>query len=145
MEVELLAIALHRRLEQREVVERTREVRERLRIGRLRDRAGARAAVIGDRLSRHPGRVIVVRHDLGLPIGEHGELGLDHRCDPLVVLLSRGAQQRLVRDILDEGVLEHIPAVVPTANRIFGRHQLREAVSQRALVDLGDRRQQIVR
>ena len=52
----------------------------------------------------------MMRYQLRLGLGNLGKLRLQHLGNALMVLLSRALQERLIGGILDEGMLEDVPA-----------------------------------
>ena len=52
----------------------------------------------------------MMRQQLRLDLGNLGKLRLQHLGNTLMVLLARTLQERLIGGILDEGMLEDVPA-----------------------------------
>src|SRR5205823_6022522 len=70
-----------------------------------------------------------------------------HLCDPLMVLTPPALEQRLVRCLLYERMLEHIGGVRRYTARVkkLGTHQARQRPSQRRFIERADRQQYPVR
>ena len=92
----------------REHVERAREVADDLAVRRAPGRARARASPVQDGGLGQPRLRVVVRDQLRLLLRGLREALDEHARDALVVLLARAPEQRLVRGVLDQGVLEHV-------------------------------------
>ena len=80
-------------------------------IGRAVAGVLARLLPVGNGLLRASRLGIVMRQQLGLSLDDGGKLRLEHLSDALVVLLPGPLQQRLIRCVLDQSMLEDIGRV----------------------------------
>ena len=135
---------LGQRGEQRE---RASQVPDRLLVGRPLRRALAGPPVVRDRGRDHARLLVMPREHLGLGLGTLRETRLQCRADARVELLARSLQQRLVRRVLDQRVLEHERGVRRLAAHEQDARvdQPRQVPPQRRVVPIGDRREQRVR
>jgi hypothetical protein len=85
-----------------------------------------RALPVGNRVLRQTCLSVVVRQQFGLGGGDLGKAPLQHRSNALMVLLPRALEQRLIRRILDQGVLKTVGRLwrQPLLIQELRRHQL---------------------
>ena len=84
---------------------------DRFLVGRAPDGALAGALPVRNSLGTEPGLRVVMGYQLGLRLGGLRELRGQRFGNPLMILLTHGAQQRLVGGLLDERVLEQVSRV----------------------------------
>ena len=84
------------------------EMPNRFGIGRTLGSTLARLLPIGQGLCHQACLRIVMRQQLGLGLAEVGKAHLQYLRNALMVLLTGAAQQRLIRCVLDQGVLEEV-------------------------------------
>ena len=100
--------------------------------------------VVRDRRGGEPSCFRVPRDDLGLGPDALGEAFLQHLGDARVQLLARALEQRLVRRLLDQRMLEDVGGRgrLPAREEDFGIDQARQPVAQGGLVEPRHRREQ---
>ena len=108
LEAQLARVPLRTRRPRLEEDDRLSELPDRLLVRRARLRPLARPAVVRDRVVAAPRRLGVPRHHLGLGGDPLGEPLPQHVDDPPVELLARALEQRLVRRLLHQRVLERV-------------------------------------
>ena len=144
---QLARVALRTRRPRLEEDDRLPELPDRLLVRRARLRPLTRPAVVRDRVVAAPRRLGVPRHHLGLALDPLGELLPQHVDHPPVELLARALEQRLVRRLLHERVLERVRRLRRLAAH---EYQLRldetgQPPLQRPVVHVRHRFQQLVR
>ena len=90
---------------------------------------------------------IVMRDQLGLSADDVGVAGFEKLRDLAVIVLARASQQRLVRSVLHQRVLEDVARTRPAPALVeqLGVDEAVEAVLQLALLQRPDRLQHLVR
>jgi len=83
-------------------------VTDRFGIGRALDRLLPCLLPVGDSLHTQACLCIMMRQEFRLSLSGLGELGFEHQGNPLVILLSRALEQRLICRILNQGMLEKV-------------------------------------
>ena len=76
----------------------------------------------------------------GCPLDGFRKLRFEHLCDPLVESLALGLQQRVVRRVFEQGVLEDVAARSwrPFVYMDLGLHQLAELGAECSVVQRRD-------
>jgi len=82
-----------------------------------------------------------MRQQLGLGLDQCGKLGLQHLGNALVIVLPRALEQRLIRRVLDERMLERVGRLGWQTSLVhqFGVHQSTQLTLQGGVVQLRDR------
>src|SRR5215475_9552174 len=101
----------------------------------------ARALAVDDRFA-HVARLLVVPcENLQLRLRQLREPRLEYLRDPAMVLLANAPQERVIRGVLDQGVLEDVARLGPDAALVkeLRAGQLSECLTERRLLQRGDR------
>ena len=145
LDAELPAVALRAFGQAREQPQGPVQVGERLQAGRpaAGETAGAHPGVEGRLGQVRLG--VVMGEDLGCGLRGRGETARQRLGDLPVDLLALALEQRLVRRVLDESVLEQVPRLAAKALAIdeLRLHQAPQLLLQRGLVVGADGRQQL--